>query len=60
MLNMQAVSLTDYCPSKGGHGTGKTGNLMLNFPDKKNTGNLVNLLHRENFENLDFFGKFCY
>ena len=41
---------------QGGHGTGKTGNWMLTFPDRENTGNLLNLIftqgklwqHREN------------
>ena len=46
---------------------GKQGIWLLNFPDRENTGNLVNLifLHRENcakdrgnFENLEFFEIF--
>ena len=36
---------------------GKQGIWMLTFPDRENTGNLVNLiyLHRKNFVNLEFF-----
>ena len=45
---------------------GKQGIWMLTFPDRENTGNLVNLLftqrklwqHRENFENLEFLENF--
>ena len=41
---------------------GKQGIWLLTFPDRENTGNLVNLIftqgklwqHRENFENLEF------
>ena len=38
---------------QGGHGTGKTGNLVLTFPERENTGNFVVtqgkfLRHREN------------
>ena len=40
---------------------------MFTFPDRENTGNLVNLIftqgklwqHKENFENLDFFENFA-
>ena len=42
---------------------GKQGIWLLTFPDRENTGNLVNLFftqgkwcqHRENFENFEFF-----
>ena len=46
---------------------GKQGIWLLTFPDRENTGNLVNLIflhrenlwqHRENFENLEFFENF--
>ena len=45
---------------------GKQGIWLLTFPDRENTGNLVNLIfrqgklwqHRENFENLGFFENF--
>ena len=45
---------------------GKQGIWLLTFPDRENTGNLVNLFftqgklcqHRENFENLEFFENF--
>ena len=47
---------------------GKQGIWLLTFPDRENTGNLLNLifLHRENcgntenFENLEFFENFVY
>ena len=31
------------CHRQGGHGTGKTGNLVVIFLDRENTGNLRNL-----------------
>ena len=33
---------------------------LLTFPDRENTGNSVNLifLHKENFENIEFFENF--
>ena len=45
---------------------GKQGIWLLTFPDRTNTGNLVNFFftqgklwqHRENFENLEFFENF--
>ena len=52
---------------------GKQGIWLLTFPDRENTGNLVNLIfyigkivptqgklcqHRENFKNLEFFENF--
>ena len=45
---------------------GKQGIWLLTFPDRENTGNLLNLIfytgklcqHRENFENLEFFENF--
>ena len=45
---------------------GKQGIWLLTFPDRENTGNLVNLIftqgklwqHMENFENLEFFENF--
>ena len=45
---------------------GKQGIWLLTFPDRENTGNLVNLIfytgelyqHRKNFENLEFFENF--
>ena len=45
---------------------GKQGIWLLTFPDRENTGNLVNLIFYtgkivptwENFENLEFFEKF--
>ena len=51
---------------QGGHGTGKTGNLAVNFSrqGKHREFSKFNFLHRENcgntenFENLEFFEKF--
>ena len=39
---------------------GKQGIWMFTFPDRENTGNLVNFLHRENFLNFEFKTNFCY
>ena len=42
----------------------KQGIWLLTFPDRENSGNLVNFLHgklcqhRENFENLELFENF--
>ena len=33
--------LSELMSRQGGHGTGKTGNLVLTFPDRENTGNFV-------------------
>ena len=46
---------------------GKQGIWLLTFPDRENTGNLVNLIFytgkivptQENFENLEFFENFA-
>ena len=45
---------------QGGHGTGKTGNLAVNFSrqGKHREFSKFNFLHRENFENLEFFENF--
>ena len=49
--------------AQGGHGTGKTGNWFLLFPDRENTGNFVVtqgkfLSHRENiFDNIHWCKK---
>ena len=45
---------------QGGHGTGKTGNLAVNFSrqGKHREFSKINFLHRENFENLEFFENF--
>ena len=53
--------------NQGGHGTGKTGNLAVNFSrqGKHRESSKLNFLHRENcantgknFENLEFFENF--
>ena len=45
---------------QGGHSTGKTGNLAINFSrqGKHREFSKFNFLHRENFENLEFFENF--
>ena len=45
---------------QGGHGTGKTGNLAVNFSrqGKHREFSKFNFLHRENSENLEFFENF--
>ena len=45
---------------QGGHGTGKTGNLAVNFSrqGKHREFSKFNFLYRENFENLEFFDNF--
>ena len=42
---------------QGGHGTGKTGNLAVNFSrqGKHREFSKFDFLHRENFENFKFF-----
>ena len=49
-LDLSSLSLQLKPPKKrsshaqSGHGTGKTGNLDVTFPDRENTVNLVNLI----------------
>ena len=49
MINLSNYFLIIMCAIRnftvqGGHGTGKTGNLAVNFSRQENTGNLVNLI----------------
>ena len=56
----EGPSVDQCCLDQGGHGTGKTGNLAVNFSRqvKHREFSKFNFLHRENFEILEFLENF--
>ena len=61
------MKIKNFPHNQGGHGTGKTGNLAVNFSrqGKHREFSKFNFLHRENcgntgkiFENLEYFENF--